>query len=152
MKISIIVTGASQLITLAISDALNNLFLPGAKIFISDMVNHELEQLRDIPGAQRALDWINEHQSDKIIVVSTEVFEEYTFLCTKKPSVKLKNRGEQAAVEIFQKENGRGVDTFILLLDDADEHANFLTQPPENVLIMTTSRFLTWIPPLNGEK
>jgi len=152
MKISIIVTGASQLIKLAISDALNNLFLPEVQVFISDMVNHELEQLSDIPGAQRALDWINEHQSDNMIVYSTEVFEEYKFLCTKKPSVKIKHRGEQAAVEIFQKENGLGVDTFILLLDDADEHSNFLTQPPENVLIMTTSKFLTWIPALNGDK
>lgn len=86
MKISIIVTGASQLITLAMSDVLNNLLLPGAQVFIPDIVNHELEQLRDIPGAQSALDWINEHQSDKIIVVSTEVFEEYKFLCTKKTS------------------------------------------------------------------
>lgn len=152
MKISIIVTGASQLITLAISDSLNTLFLPDALVFISDMVNHELEQLKDRLGAQKAMGWINEHQSDKIIIVSTEVFEEYTFLCTKKPSVKLKHRGEQAAVEIFQKENGRGVDTFILLLDDADEHANFLTQPPENVLIMTTSKFLARIPVLDGEK
>lgn len=152
MRISIIITGARQLITLAISDALNNLFLPDAQVFISDMVNHELEQLRDISGAQRALEWINEHQSDNVIVYSTEVFEEYTFLCTKKPSVKIKHRGEQAAVEIFQKENELGENTFILLLDDADEHSNFLTKPPENVLLLTTSRFLTGIPMLNGDK
>jgi Predicted nucleic acid-binding protein, contains PIN domain len=152
MNISIIVTGASQLITFAISDSLNNLFIPEAKVFIPDIVKHEVEQFRDRPGAQSALDWINEHQSDNVIVYSTEVFEEYTFLCTKKSSIKIKHRGEQAAVEIFQKENRRGVDIFILLLDDADDHANFLTQPPENVLLLTTPRFLSWIPPLNGEK
>jgi hypothetical protein len=152
MRISIIITGARQLITLAISDALNNLFLPDAQVFISDMVNHELEQLRDMSGAQRALEWINEHQSDNVIVYSTEVFEEYTFLCSKKTSVKIKHRGEQAAVEIFQKENELGAGTFILLLDDTDARSNFLTLPPENVLLLTTSRFLTGVPILNGEK
>jgi len=59
------------------------------------------------------------------------------------PSIKSKNRGEQAAAEILQSEIDNKADAAILLFEDSDiKKANFLVRLPSNVLILSTSTFL----------
>jgi len=96
---------------------------------------------------------INSYASGKIITLflaSNEVFYEFLILHELNPSVKAKNRGEQAAAEILERELKNGVDAAIFLFEDSDiKKANFLVRLPDNVLIMSTSTFLDGLQQLN---
>lgn len=143
MKISLIVTDASPLITLAVADALDTLLMPEVKVIIPDMVSFEVTRHINKPGSRELLDWISAHQFSEVFVGSTEVFYEFIILHELNPSVKTKNRGEQAAAEILERELKNGVDATIFLFEDSDiKKANFLVRLPDNVLIMSTSTFL----------
>lgn len=143
MKISLIVTDASPLITLAVADALDTLLMPEVKVIIPDMVNFEVTRHINKPGSRELLDWIGAHQFSEVFVGSTESFYEFTILHELNPSIKTKNRGEQAAAEILERELKNGVDAAILLFEDSDiKKANFLIRLPDNALIMSTSTFL----------
>lgn len=151
MKISLIVTDASPLITLAVADALDTLLLmPEVKLIIPDMVNFEVTRHINKPGSRELLNWISAHQFSEVFVGSTEVFYEFIILHELNPSVKTKNRGEQAAAEILERELKNGVDAAIFLFEDSDiKKANFLVRLPDNVLIMSTSTFLDGLQQLN---
>ena len=143
MKISLIVTDASPLITLAVADALDTLLMPEVKVIISDMVNFEVIRHINKPGSRELLNWVSSHQFREVFVGSTETFNEFTILHEINPSVKTKNRGEQAAAEILERELENGVDAAIFLFEDSDiKKANFLVRLPDNVLVMSTSAFL----------
>ena len=143
MKISLIVTDASPLITLAVADALDTLLMPEVKVIIPDMVNFEVIRHINKPGSRELLNWVSSHQFREVFVGSTETFNEFTILHEINPSVKTKNRGEQAAAEILERELENGVDAAIFLFEDSDiKKANFLVRLPDNVLVMSTSAFL----------
>jgi hypothetical protein len=143
MKISLIVTDASPLITLAVADALDTLLMPEVKVIIPDMVNFEVIRHINKPGSRELLNWVSSHQFREVFVGSTETFNEFTILHEINPSVKTKNRGEQAAAEILERELENGVDAAIFLFEDSDiKKANFLVRLPDNVLVMSTSVFL----------
>ena len=143
MKISLIVTDASPLITLAVADALDTLLMPEVKVIIPDMVNFEVIRHINKPGSRELLNWVSLHQFREVFVGSTETFNEFTILHEINPAVKTKNRGEQAAAEILERELENGVDAAIFLFEDSDiKKANFLVRLPDNVLVMSTSTFL----------
>jgi predicted nucleic acid-binding protein len=143
MKISLIVTNASPLITLAVADALDTLLMREVKVIIPDMVNFEVIRHINKPGSRELLNWVSSHQFREVFVGSTETFNEFTILHEINPSVKTKNRGEQAAAEILERELENGVDAAIFLFEDSDiKKANFLVRLPDNVLVMSTSVFL----------
>lgn len=143
MKISLIVTDASPLITLAVADALDVLLLPGVRVIIPDMVKYEVTRHIDKPGARALLEWIRDKEFNQVFVGSTELYEEFVLLQEINPSIKTKNRGEQAAAEILERELGHGIDAAILLFEDSDiRKANFLIRVPDNVLVMSTSTYL----------
>ena len=143
MKISLIVTDASPLITLAIAESLDTLLMLDVRVIIPDMVNFEVTRHIDKPGSKELLDWIKSHQFNDVFIGSTEVFSEYIMLHEINPSIKSKNRGEQAAAEILKSEIDNKTEAAILLFEDSDiKKANFLIRLPSNVLIMSTSTFL----------
>lgn len=143
MNITLIVTDASPLITLAVADELDTLLLPGVLVIIPDMVRFEVTRYIGKPGAQKILDWIRANESEMVSVRSTEVFEEYEKLLTIDPATKSKSRGEESAGEILSRELERGADAAILLFEDSDvKKTNFLIRMPDNVLIMSTSTYL----------
>ncbi len=150
MKISLIVTDASPLITLAVAEALDTLLMPEIKVIIPDMVSFEVTRHINKPGSRELLNWISAHQFSQVFVGSTEVFYEFLILHELNPSVKAKNRGEQAAAEILERELKNGVDAAIFLFEDSDiKKANFLVRLPDNVLIISTSTFLDGLQQLN---
>jgi len=143
MKISLIVTDASPLITLAIAESLDTLLMLDVRVIIPDMVNFEVTRHIDKPGSKELLNWIKLHQFNEVFIGSTEVFSEYIMLQKIDPSVKSSNRGEQAAAEILKSEIDNKTEAAILLFEDSDiKKANFLVRLPSNVLIMSTSTFL----------
>jgi len=142
MKISLIVTDASPLITLAVAGGLDTLLIPGVRVIVPDMVRFEVIRHPGKPGAQETLDWLRMHEKD-VSVGSTEVWEEYEQLLIINPTIKSRSRGEEAAGEILGRELDHGVDAAILLFEDSDvKKTNFLTRMPDNVLVMSTSTFL----------
>ena len=66
MKISLIVTDASPLITLAIADALDTLLMLDVRVIIPDMVNFEVTRHIDKPGSKELLDWIKSEAVKKL--------------------------------------------------------------------------------------
>jgi len=149
MKISLIVTDASPLVSLAIAGALDALLQ--VKVIIPDMVNFEVTQHIIKPGSRELLNWISanqllagqRHAASGVFVESTETFNEFKILQKLNPSVKTKNRGEQAAAEILVRELENRLDAVILLFEDSDiRKANFLVRHPDNVLVMSTSTFI----------
>ncbi len=143
MQISLIVTDASPLITLAIAESLDTLLMLDVRVIIPDMVNFEVTRHIHKPGSKELLDWIKLHQFNEVFIGSTEVFSEYIMLHELDPSIKSRNRGEQAAAEILKSEIDNKMEAAILLFEDSDiKKANFLVRLPSNVLIMSTSTFL----------
>ncbi|WP_432743317.1 hypothetical protein ABXJ76_01145 [Methylobacter sp. G7] len=150
MKITLIVTDASPLITLAVADALDTLLLLEIKVIIPDMVNFEVTRHRNKPGSKEIQEWIISHQFKQVFVGNTEVYSEFTILHALNPSTRSNNRGEQAAAEILKKELENGIDAAIFLFEDSDiKKAGFLVRLPDNVLVMSTSAFLDGLQHIN---
>lgn len=142
-KISLIVTDASPLITLAIAGSLDVLLLPEIRVVIPDMVKFEVTRHSDMPGAQEVLDWIRENDMERVFVGNTEVFEEFVILHEHNPKIKSKGRGERAAGEILSRELAHGIEAAVLLFEDGDVRKdNFLLQLPDNIVVISTSEFL----------
>ena len=143
MKINLIVTDASPLITLAVADALDTLLLPEVKVIIPDMVNFEVTRHINKSGACEVQEWIGQHQFKRVFVGSTDTFNKFIMLQQLNPSLNSRGLGETAAVEILQMEFDNGVDAAILLFEDSDiRKMNFIARIPDNVIVMSTSTFL----------
>lgn len=142
MKIALIVTDASPLITLAVAGALDTLTLLGARVVIPDMVRFEVVRHAAKPGAQELLDWLDINR-DTVEIGDTEEFAEFSALLALNPALRTRNRGEMAAAEILARELAAGIDAGLLLFEDSDvRKANFLVRIPDRVLILSTSTFL----------
>jgi len=142
MKIALIVTDASPLITLAVAGALDTLTLLGVRVVIPDMVRFEVVRHAAKPGAQEFLDWLDINR-DKVEIGDTEEYAEFAALLALNPALRTRNRGEMAAAEILARELAAGIDAGLLLFEDSDvRKTNFLVRIPDNVLILSTSTFL----------
>jgi hypothetical protein len=96
MRISLIVTDASPLITLAVAGALDILLMPEVRVIIPDMVSFEVTRHINKPGSRELLDWISAHQFSEVFVGSTEVFYEFLILASADEILQnaVKTRGE----------------------------------------------------------
>ncbi|MDP2783004.1 MAG: hypothetical protein Q8O38_00220, partial [Sulfurimicrobium sp.] len=143
MKISLIVTDASPLVTLAIANALDVLLMPGVQVIVPDMVKFEVIRHINKPGAREILDWLGDHENKDVLVGKTEEYEDFKSILKDRPNAKSRSRGESAASEVLANELKDGVDAAILLFEDSDiQKANFLVRLPDNVIVMSTSKFL----------
>lgn len=142
MKISLIVTDAGPLITLAMAQALDTLLLLNVPLIVPDMVEYEVVSHADKPGALEVMHWLEQHR-DRVEIGATEVFDEFLALLAVRPDLRSRGRGEEAAGELLARELLNRVDVAILLFEDsALRKANFLRRMPDNVLLMSTSSFL----------
>ncbi len=142
MNITLIVTDAGPLITLAVADALDTLTLLGVRVVIPDMVRFEVTRHIAKPGAQELLAWLDLNR-DTVEIGDTEEYAEFSALLALNPALRTRNRGEMAAAEILARELAAGIDAGLLLFEDSDvRKTNFLVRIPDNVLILSTSTFL----------
>lgn len=143
MNFSLIVTDSGPLITLAIAESLDVLFLPNLPVIVPDMVRHEVIQDLSKPGAALVADWIRLNDPHKLTVRPTEIFEEFMLLRSMNPATKTKNRGEQAAAEVLGRElESKDSGAVLLFEDSAVRKTNFLTRLPDCVVVTSTSEFL----------
>ncbi|RFP11594.1 hypothetical protein D0T25_26450 [Duganella sp. BJB488] len=91
MKIALIVTDASPLITLAVAGALDTLTLLGVRVVIPDMVRFEVVRHAAKPGAQEFLDWLDINR-DKVEIGDTEEYAEFAALLALNPALRTRNR------------------------------------------------------------
>ena len=139
----LVVTDSEPLITLAMTGALDALFLPCAAVIIPDMVRYDIDQDLSMPGAAVVGDWICRNEPDRLTVESTEVYEEFLVLRAVNPATKIKNRCEQAAAEVVNRKLEEPCLGVVLLFgDSAIQNAIFLTRVPESVVVVSTSEFL----------
>lgn len=143
MNLSIIVTDSGPLITLAVAESLDVLFLPNLPVIVPDMVRHEVIQDLSKPGATLVADWIRKHSPHKIAIAPTEVYEEFMLLRSVNPATKTKNRGEQAAAEVLAHAlEGQDFGAVLIFEDSAVRKTNFLVRLPDNVVVASTSEYL----------
>jgi len=143
MNLSLIVTDSGPLITLAIAESLDALFLPDLPVIVPDMVRHEVIQDLSKPGAALVAEWIRNNDPQRLTVGPTEIYEEFMLLRSMNPATKTKNRGEQAAAEVLARElEGKDFGAVLLFEDSAVRKTNFLTRLPDCVVVTSTSEFL----------
>lgn len=143
MKISLIVTDASPLITLAIAQALDTLLLLNVRVVIPDLVKFEVIRHIDKPGAIEVMDWLDDHENKDVWIGKTDEYEEFKIILKSKPNARTRSRGEIAASEVLSHELADHPDAAILLFEDSDiQKTNFLVRLPDNVIILSTSTFL----------
>lgn len=135
MKFSLIVTDSGPLITLAVANALDVMFLPGLPVIVPDMVRNEVIADLSKPGAVLVAEWMRLNSPEKLTIGPTEVFEEYMLLRSINPNTKSKNRGEQAAAEILSRELDQKESGAVLLFEDAAvRKVTYLTRLPDRVV------------------
>jgi len=143
MNFSLIVTDSGPLITLAIAESLDVLFLPNLPVIVPDMVRHEVIQDLTKPGAALVAEWIRKNDPHRLTVGPTEVYEEFMLLMSINPATKTKNRGEQSAAEVLGRElDGKDFGAVLLFEDSAVRKTGFLTRLPDCVVVISTSEFL----------
>lgn len=143
MNLSIIVADSGPLITLAVARSLDVLFLPNLPVLVPDMVRHEVIQDLSKPGAALVAEWIRKYSPHKVKIAPTEVYEEFMLLRAINPATKSKNRGEQAAAEVLERElEGQNFGAVLIFEDSAVRKTNFLIRLPDNVVVTSTSEYL----------
>lgn len=119
-RIGLIVTDASPLITLAAAGALNCLTMPGIPVMIPDMVYAEVTRDLARLGAADVVRWVRRYH-ERVEIAPTEVFADYQALLSLNPNVRMRGRGEQAALEVLGAAVAEDPDLHaILLFEDND--------------------------------
>lgn len=142
-RLGLIVTDASPLITLGAARALSCLVMPGAAVFIPDMIYAEVTRDMAKLGAEEVVAWIRANLG-QVEIVPTEVYAEFEALLAVNPNTRSRGRGEQAALEVLSFEIGANSELHALLLfEDSDIRTReFVRVLPERVTAISTGDFL----------
>ena len=113
----LIVTDTSPLFTLVLADALDALLRPGLPVSIPDAVFIEATRVRSAPGADRIVEWPNDHL-DLVRIAPTDIgidqqrrFEE---------GRAARGLGEQAAIQTLDRHLRTSTAGALLLFEDGD--------------------------------
>ncbi len=140
VSVTIIVTDAPPLITLATARSLDYLLYPALPIIIPDAVFYEATSATGKLGAQAILDWYHEHR-DKVRVEPTEAFQDALTLAALRGGRLARNTGEKAAVEVVRKYPLLPAERALLLTDDKDVERITIGNPAQ-LILMTTWDYL----------
>lgn len=92
----LIVTDTSPLFTLVLADSLDVLLRPGLFVSIPDALYIEATRVRGAPGADRIVEWINDHL-ETVRIIPTDVGIDQQRRLEEGRSIR--GLGEQAAIE-----------------------------------------------------
>lgn len=143
LRLGLIITDASPLITLGAAGALSCLLMPGVPVFIPDMVYSEVTRDMARLGAGAIVEWLRVNLG-QVQIVATEVYAEFEALRAINPQTRSRDRGEQAAIEVLGYETARNPELqAMLLFEDSDIRSlSFVRTLPERVTAISTSDFL----------
>lgn len=141
--LSLIVTDASPLITLAAADALDCLTMANVPVVIPDMVYFEVTQDLAKLGAEETIDWMRRNRA-MVEIVPTQVFAEFQALKQINPATRSRGRGEAAAQEVLNAAlNEDPALQAILFYEDTNVgRSTFLRTIPVGVTALTTGDLL----------
>jgi hypothetical protein len=141
-RVSLFVLDTGPLITLAAADSLDYLLFPNVPVVIPDAVFYEATRDVGKLGAQSILDWVKAHHT-KIEIAVTETYAVYDAARQVNPLARMRNMGEQAAIEVIE-EPGRlgGDEVAILLCEEAAITSRISVNQPDLIIEMTTMDLL----------
>lgn len=113
----LIVTDTSPLFTLVLADALDALLRPGLPVSIPDAVYIEATRVRGTPGADRIVEWLNDHL-DRVRIVPTDIGIDQQRRLEEGRGVR--GLGEQAAIETLDRHLRTSTASALLLFEDSD--------------------------------
>ncbi|MGH7059109.1 MAG: hypothetical protein ACREFH_01880 [Stellaceae bacterium] len=93
LRLGLIITDASPLITLGAAGALSCLLMPGVLVLIPDMVYSEVPRDMARLGAGAIVEWLRANLG-KAQIVATEVYAEFEALRAINPQTRSRDRGE----------------------------------------------------------
>jgi hypothetical protein len=136
---SLIVTDTSPLFTLALADALNALLRPRLPVRIPDAVYTEATRVHGAPGAERIVEWINEHL-DMVQIVPTDIGIDQQRRLEEGRSIR--GLGEQAAIETLDRflRSDRTAEALLLFEDTDVERRRAIVD--QRVSLISTGDFL----------
>ena len=140
VEVTLIVSDAPPLITLAAAKSLDYLLYPGLPVLIPDAVFHEATAAAGKLGAQEILDWYRAH-TDAVRIEPTETFQNEMTLrevTGRRPS---RDLGERAALELIRA-LPLGTDERALLLSDDRDAERLSIVDPAKLILLTTWDYL----------
>jgi hypothetical protein len=136
VDVTLIVTDAPPLITLAAAKSLDYLLYPALPVLIPDAVFHEATAAAGKLGAQEILDWYRAH-TDAVRIEPTETFQNEMTLrevAGRRPS---RDLGERAALELIRALPLGADERALLLSDDRDAERLSIVDPAKLILLTT---------------
>lgn len=140
IDVTIIVTDAPPLITLAAARSLDYLLYPALPVIIPDAVFYEATNASGKLGAQEILDWYRAH-TGAVRVEPTEAFQNATALIAIRGGRMPRDLGERAAVELIRSYPLLDNERALLLSDDRDI-GRVVVLDPQKLILLTTWDYL----------
>ena len=135
----LIVTGTSPLFTLVLADSLDVLLRPGLFVSIPDALYIEATRVRGAPGADRIVEWINDHL-ETVRVIPTDVGIDQQRRLEEGRSIR--GLGEQAAIEALERFLRSDAEARALLLFEDTDIERRRAVVDERVDLVSTGDFL----------
>ncbi len=135
----LIVTDTSPLFTLVLADSLDVLLRPGLPISIPDAVYIEATRVRGAPGADRIVEWINDH-IDTVRIIPTDIGIDQQRRLEEGRSIR--GLGEQAAIEALERFLRSDAEARALLLFEDTDIERRRAVVGERVDLISTGDFL----------
>ena len=137
IDVTLIVSDAPPLITLAAAESLDYLLYSKLPVIIPDAVFHEATSAAGKLGAQQILAWYRIH-TDQVRVEPTDIFRDEILLQTALPGRKLaRDIGERAALEVIRSYPLEATARALLLSDDRDAERLLVFEPDKTILLTT---------------
>jgi hypothetical protein len=136
VDVTLIVTDAPPLITLAAARSLDYLLYPELPVVIPDAVFYEATNASGKLGAQEILDWYRAHMA-VVRIEPTEAFQNATALLALQGGRLPRDLGERAAVELIRNYPLAETERALLLSDDRDLDRVVVVDPQKLILLTT---------------
>ena len=135
----LIVTDTSPLFTLVLADSLDVLLRPGLSVSIPDAVYVEATRVRGAPGADRIVEWINDHL-DMVLIIPTDIGIDQQRRLEEGRSIR--GLGEQAAIAALERFLRSEAEARALLLFEDTDIERRRAVVGERVDLVSTGDFL----------
>jgi hypothetical protein len=140
VDVTLIVTDAPPLITLAAAQSLDYLLYPELPVIIPDAVFYEATGNAGKLGAQEILDWYRAH-TEHVRIEPTQSFQNEMILRENPGYRSARDLGERAAVEVVRSYPLPDSARALLLSDDRDAE-RLVVVDPDRLILLTTWDFL----------
>lgn len=139
-RVSLVVTDAPPLITLAAAKSLDYLLYPDLPVIIPDAVFFEATGSAGKLGAQEILDWYRAH-TGQVRIEPTQVFQDELLLREQAGRKPARDLGERSALE-FIRSLPMTNDSRVLLLSDDRDVERLIVIDPDRLILLTTWDYL----------